>query len=157
MNVCAIDPGKPPKTVFAASLARTGTTYGSRWYCGRTPPQGAFDVVAAEKPTGVIRANRTPASVVSPAGWGMAGLFSVELAPAGIRCWIPMEDWKERIYRGGSRTKKEVFCTNLVKEFGLHGLDPEADKDQDVIDAIGLAEAVTRFTQKELKKWLVKW
>ena len=68
-----------------------------------------------------------------------------------------MEDWKEKIYRGGSRTKKEVFCANLVKEFRLTGLDAEDEKDQDVIDAIGLAEAVTRFTRRELKKWAVSW
>lgn len=157
MTICAIDPGKPPKTVFASNAYPTGITYGSRWFCGRTPPFGMFDIIAAEKPTGVIRGNRTPASVVSPAGWGMAGLFSVQLAPDGLRCWIPMEDWKEKIYRGGSRTKKEVFCANLVKEFRLMGLDSENEKDQDVIDAIGLAEAVTRFDRKELKKWLVKW
>lgn len=157
MTICAIDPGKPPKTVFASDGYPTGITHGSRWFCGRTPPPGAFDIIAAEKPTGVIRANRTPASVISPAGWGMAGMFSLQLAPDGMRCWIPMEDWKEKIYRGGSRTKKEVFCANLVKEFRLVGLDAEDEKDQDVIDAIGLAEAVTRFTRKELKKWHVKW
>lgn len=157
MNICAIDPGKPPKTVFASSGLPTGITHGSRWFCARTPPPGVFDLLVAEKPDGVIRKDRTPASVISPAGWGMAALFSIQLASDGLRLWLPMELWKEKIYRGGSRTKKSVFCAQIVKEFRLVGLDPEDDKDQDVIDAIGLAEAVTRFERKELKKWHVKW
>jgi hypothetical protein len=157
LTICAIDPGKPPKTVFASNGFPTGITHGSKWFCGRTPPPGVFAIIAAEKPAGVIRVNRTPASVISPAGWGMAGMFSLQLAGDGLRCWIPMEAWKEKIYRGGSRTKKAVFCAQLVKEFRLVGLDPEDESDQDVIDAIGLAEAVTRFDRKELKKWHVKW
>jgi hypothetical protein len=118
---------------------------------------GLFELVGAEKPDGVIRKDRTPASVISPAGWGMAALFSVQLSPDGMRVWLPMEAWKEKIYRGGSRTKKSVFCGNIIQEFKLHGLDPEDEKDQDVIDAIGFTEALTRFSRKELKKWQVKW
>lgn len=155
--ICGVDPGAPPKTVFAQNGHPTGVTHGSRWFVGRNPPGGLFALVGAEKPVGVIRAGRTPASVISPAGWGMAALFSVQLAPDGLRCWVPMDAWKERMYRGGARTKKSVFCANIIKEFKLHGLDAEDDKDQDVIDAIGFAEALTRFSKKELQPWRVRW
>lgn len=157
MNICAIDPGKPPKTVFAHTdlTGFRAITHGSRWAISRHPPPGAFDVAVAEKPEGVIRKNRTPASVVSPAGWGMAGLFSVQ---ATRRYWVPTEAWKSRLFgKSFANAKKEVFCGNIIQRFQLHGLDPEADKDQDVIDAIGIAEAFLLFSEKEIKPWLVKW
>lgn len=123
----------------------------------RQPPVSCFDIIAAEKPTGVIRANRTPASVVSPAGWGMAALFSCNVTADGVRLWVPMEAWKDKAYANGARTKKSAFCAWLVADYRLQGLDPEDDSDQDVIEAIGLFKTLAKFSQRELKKWIVKW
>jgi hypothetical protein len=50
-----------------------------------------------------------------------------------------------------------VFCGNIVQAFSLKGLDPRDENDQDVIDAIGIAEAASLFTRKELKRWAVMW
>lgn len=155
--ICGIDPGAPPKTVFAHQGADIQGARAGRWTVQRMPPASLFEIVGAEKPEGVIRQGRTPASVVSPAGWGMAALFSCQLAPGGLRVWVPMEAWKEKTFRGGARTKKEVFCRNLVQMYRLEGLDPTNDNDQDIIEAVGLAEALTKFDRKELKKWHVKW
>lgn len=151
LSVCGIDPGAPPKTAFAwRGPAPLG------WRVERKPPPGKFfDVAVAEKPTGVIRADRTPASIVSPAGWGMAALFSVG---AVIRIWMPMEAWKEKLFPGGSRMRKAAFCAN-IKQMLCPGslLDPEKDADQDELDAMGIAHATTKFAMKELKKWRVEW
>jgi hypothetical protein len=152
---CGIDPGKPPKTVFATNMYGDGTW--GKWLRTRQPPAGLFSLAIAEKPTGVIRNNRTPASVVSPAGWGMAALFSVQLAPDGMRVWIPVEDWKRKLLGSAWNMKKENACRNFVEMFKLVGLDPDNDSDQDEIDAVAIAEAGQRFTRKELKKWQVKW
>jgi hypothetical protein len=148
--VCGIDPGKPPKTEFALVGCKYKTPYEIR----RLPPAADFDLAIAEKPTGVIRANRTPASVVSPAGWGMAALFSVN---ADMRVWIPTEEWKRKLLGSAWNMKKESACRNFIEMFQLTGLDPENDSDQDEIDAIAIAESGRRFTKKELKKWAVKW
>lgn len=158
-SVCGIDPGKPPKTVFAHNAFGRGSwSHTPEWLTERKPPCSLFDLVIAEKPEGVIREYRTPASVISPAGWGMAALFSVPVMPDGMRVWIPTKAWKSKLF--GERfwnAKKAVFCANIVQAFKLTGLDPENEKDQDAIDAIGVAEAGSRFTRKELKTWLVKW
>lgn len=160
--ICAIDPGGPPKTIFAHNAS---TEFGEvhprelsgGWTVTRKPPVSLFEIVAAEKPTGVIRKGRTPASVVSPAGWGMAALFSCNVTEGGLRLWVPMEAWKDKAYPNGARTKKSVFCAWLVADYKLVGLDPEADLDQDVIEAIGLAETLAKFSRKDLNKWRVKW
>jgi len=151
---CGIDGGKPPKTVFACNHFAVPH---AKWTTFRQPPVSLFTLVIAEKPTGVIREDRTPASVVSPAGWGMAGLFSTPLAPDGMRVWIPVEDWKRKLLGSAWNMKKESACRNFVEMFRLTGLDPENDADQDEIDAIAIGEAGQRFTRRELKKWLVKW
>jgi hypothetical protein len=151
---CGIDAGKPPKTVFATNVHPYSD---DRWLCSRQPPTCLFTLVIAEKPAGVIRRDRTPASVVSPAGWGMAALFSTPLAPDGMRVWIPVEDWKRKLLGSAWNMKKESACRNFVEMFKLQGLDPENDADQDEIDAIAIGEAGQRFTRKELKKWQVKW
>lgn len=147
MNVCGIDPGKPPKTVFAWRAAPFHVS------C-REPPKLSFDLVIAEKPSGVIRVNRTPASVVSPAFWGGAALFSIQ---ATRRAWVSIEDWKRKLLGSAWNMKKEAACANFVQMFKLKGLDPLDDSDQDAIDAIAICEAGHRFTEKELKKWLVKF
>lgn len=152
---CGIDGGKPPKTVFATNAFGPGTW--GKWLRSRQPHTALFTLAIAEKPTGVIRANRTPASVVSPAGWGMAALFSTLLAPDGMRVWIPVEDWKRKLLGSAWNMKKASACRNFVEMFKLEGLDPEDDADQDEIDAIAIGEAGQRFTRKELKKWQVKW
>lgn len=149
---CGIDGGKPPKTVFASNVDADGG-----WFTSRMPHVHLFTLVIAEKPTGVIRENRTPASVVSPAGWGMAGMFSVQLAPDGMRVWIPTEDWKRKLLGSAWNMRKDKACRNFVEMFRLTGLDPENDADQDEIDAIAIGEAGQRFTRKELKKWAVHW
>lgn len=146
-----IDAGRPPKTVFASNVCEQG------WDRTRQPPCSAFTLAIAEKPTGVIRANRTPASVVSPAGWGMAGLFSVQLAPDGMRVWMPVEDWKRKLLGSAWNMKKENACRNFVEMFELKGLDADDEADQDEIDAVAIAEAGQRFTRRELKKWAVSW
>ena len=158
-SICGIDPGRPPKTVFAHQSSLDGPdALTGRWHCARKPPASHFDLVIAEKPEGVIRASRTPASVMSPAGWGMAGLFSCNVTDDGMRVWIPTKAWKSKLFGEPFwNAKKAVFCANIVQAFGLKGLDPEDDSDQDVIDAIGVAEAGSRFTRKELKAWLVRW
>lgn len=156
-SICAIDPGAPPKTAFAHNRAEEGGIAHGHFFTTRQPPVSCFDIIAAEKPTGVIRKGRTPASVVSPAGWGMAALFSCNTTADGVRLWVPMEAWKDKAYPNGSRTKKEAFCGWIVADLGLKGLDPEDDNDQDVIEAVGLAETISRFTRKELNKWRVKW
>lgn len=161
-SVCGIDPGAPPKTIFAhTATSEFGEVHprerSGGWVITRKPPVSCFDIVAAEKPTGVIRANRTPASVVSPAGWGMAALFSCNVTADGVRLWVPMEAWKDKAYPNGARTKKSAFCGWLVADLQLTGLDPEADRDQDIIEAIGLSETLARFTRKELNNWRVKW
>jgi len=156
--ICCIDPGAPPKTVFAHDCETEGSwEHGGRVGVQRSPPVSHFDIVAAEKPTGVIRAGRTPASVVSPAGWGMAALFACNVTADGVRLWIPMEAWKDKAYPNGARTKKEAFCGWLVADFKLKGLDPESDSDQDVIEAIGLFKTLAKFSRKDLNKWRVKW
>lgn len=160
--ICGIDGGKPPKTVFAhdAGHETNGATCSvqNKWIATRRPPFSHFDLVAAEKPEGVIREYRTPASVISPAGWGMAGLFSVPITPDGMRVWIPTKAWKSKLLGGAFwNAKKDVFCANIVQAFSLKGLDPRDENDQDVIDAIGIAEAVSLFSRKELKRWAVMW
>lgn len=156
---CGIDGGKPPKTVFATNAGSTGAgvTVRGRWLCSRQPPTCLFTLAIAEKPAGVIRKGRTPASVVSPAGWGMAALFSTPIAPDGMRVWIPMEDWKRKLLGSAWNMRKDKACRNFVEMFRLTGLNPEDDADQDEIDAIAIGEAGQRFTRKELKKWQVKW
>lgn len=154
--ICGIDGGKPPKTVFAHNNPEEWGLAQGLWFYSRTPPVSHFDLVVAEKPEGVIREYRTPASVISPAGWAMAGLFSVPITPDGMRVWIPTKQWKAKLFGGAFwNAKKSVFCANICQEFKLTGLDPEDENDQDVIDAIGIAEAASRFTRKELKKWRV--
>jgi hypothetical protein len=153
-RVCGIDGGKPPKTVFAYNGSQYSGLHSKNWVTQRMPMPGRHDLAIAEKPTGVIRANRTPASVVSPAGWGMAALFSVN---ADMRVWIPTEEWKRKLLGSAWNMKKESACRNFIEMFQLTGLDPEDDSDQDEIDAIAIAESGRRFTKKELKKWAVKW
>lgn len=145
--IVGIDPGKPPKTVFA-------WVDGGNLIYGSQPPLGRFSLAVAEKPAGVIRVNRTPASVVSPAFWGGAALFSVQ---ADQRAWIPVEDWKRKLLGSAWNMKKAVACANIVQLLKLKDLDPEDDSDQDIIDACGIREAASRFTRKEIKKWLVSW
>lgn len=147
--ICGIDGGKPPKTVFAWSDE-------NGLQVSRKPPVSHFDLVIAEKPAGRIRANRTPASVVSPAGWAMAGLFSVPITEDGMRVWIPTEDWKRKLLGAAWNMKKEAACRNFCDMFGL-SFNPENEKDQDVIDAVAIMEAGSRFTRKELKQWVVKF
>jgi hypothetical protein len=155
MLTCGIDPGAPPKTVFAHNGFGHGSwSHSTKWMTERRPPCSVFTLAIAEKPAGVIRANRTPASVVSPAGWGMAALFSVE---AEMRCWVPVEDWKRKLLGSAWNMKKEVACASFVQMFKLTGLDPKNESDQDVIDAIAIGEAGALFTRRELKKWIVKW
>jgi hypothetical protein len=157
-SICAIDPGAPPKTVFAHNAFGDGSwSHSIHWYTERKPPASLFNIVAAEKPTGVIRKGRTPAAVVSPAGWGMAALFSCSIVDGGLRLWVPMEAWKDKAYANGARTKKEVFCGWLVQDLRLTGLDPTKDRDQDMIEAIGLAETISKFSRKELTAWRVEW
>lgn len=156
--ICAIDPGAPPKTVFAHDAIGDGSwAHSTRWGITRKPPCSLFELVAAEKPTGVIRKGRTAASILSPGGWGMAALFSCSVVEGGWRLWVPMEAWKDRAYANGARTKKSVFCAWLVKDNKLTGLDPENDADQDVIEAIGLAVTLAKFSRKEMKPWRVAW
>jgi hypothetical protein len=155
-SVLGIDGGKPPKTCFASRYAERGTQRGT-WWVQREPLVSCHDIIIAEKPTGVIRANRTPASVVSPAGWGMAGMFACPLTPGGMRVWIPVEDWKRKLLGSAWNMRKESACRNFVEMFKLTGLDPENERDQDEIDAVAIAEAGGRFTRKELKAWQVKW
>ncbi len=95
--------------------------------------------------------------MVSPAFWGGAALFSVALALDGLRCWIPVEDWKRKLLGPAWNMKKEAACRDFIEQFHLTGLDPEDDSDQDVIDAIAISEAAALFSKKELKKWAVKW
>ncbi len=92
-----------------------------------------------------------------PAGWGMAGLFSVQLAPDGMRVWIPLEVWKRKLLGSAWNMRKDKACRNFSEMFKLEGLDPEDDADQDEIDATAIGEAGQRFTRKELKRWQVKW
>jgi hypothetical protein len=153
---CGIDGGKPPKTVFASNFSAFCDP-GQKWARARVPFPGLFTLAIAEKPTGVIRKDRTPASVVSPAGWGMAALFSTHIAPDGIRVWMPVEVWKRKLLGSAWNMKKASACANFVEMFGLKGLDPEDDADQDEIDAIAIAEAGQRFTRRELKKHAVHW
>jgi hypothetical protein len=153
VSVVGIDPGKPPKTCFASRIAERGELRGT-WWVQRVPLVSRFDIAVAEKPAGVIRANRTPASVVSPAGWGMAALFSLNVE---TRLWVPVEDWKRKLLGSAWNMKKENACRNFVEMFKLTGLDPENERDQDEIDAVAIAEAVGLFTRKEIKEWLVKW
>lgn len=155
VTTCGIDAGKPPKTVFATNMYGAGTW--GKWLRSRQPAAGLFVLAIAERPTGVIRANRTPASVVSPAGWGMAALFSLQLAPDGMRVWIPTEDWKRKLLGSPWNMRKDKACANFVEMFKLEGLDPENERDQDEIDAVAIAEAGQRFTRRELKKWAVAW
>ncbi len=146
-----IDGGKPPKTVFAENVEAMG------WGCTRTPPAHLFTLAIAERPGAIIWKGRTGDSVISPAGWSMAALFSVQLAPDGLRVWIPTEQWKRKLLGSAWNMKKANACANFVEMFKLVGLDPENDADQDEIDAVAIAEAGQRFTRKELKKWQVKW
>lgn len=153
-----IDGGKPPKTVFAHNVPGVTPGGGSiHWTTSRQPPAHLFTLALAERPDGVIRENRTPASVLVPAGWGMAGLFSVQLAPDGMRVWIPLEAWKRKLLGSAWNMRKDKACRNFCEMFRLEGLDPENDADQDEIDAIAIANAGQRFTRKELKQWQVKW
>jgi hypothetical protein len=154
---CGIDGGKPPKTVFASNIWPDASDHSRVWCTNREPVVGLYTLAIAERPTGVIRTNRTPASVVSPAGWGMAALFSTALAPDGLRVWIPTEEWKRKLLGSAWNMRKDKACRNFVEMFGLKGLDPENEADQDEIDAIAIGEAGQRFTRKELKKWQVKW
>lgn len=95
--------------------------------------------------------------MVSPAGWGMAALFSTSIAPDGMRVWIPVEAWKRKLLGSAWNMRKDKACRNFCEMFALRGLDPENDADQDEIDAIAIAQAGQRFTRKELKKWAVQW
>lgn len=157
-SVCGIDPGAPPKTVFAHKGCEFSEMVHGGWHCARKPPVSHFDLIIAEKPEGVIRKDRTPASVISPAGWGMAGLFSVLITADGMRVWIPTKAWKSALFGEAYwNIKKANFCRWIIDAFKLTGLDPENESDQDVIDAIGVAEAGSRFTPRELKKWRVQW
>ncbi len=150
---CGIDGGKPPKTVFASNAHSDGP----QWLRSRLPFVSLFTLAIAERPGKTIWAGRSPDSVISPAGWGMAGLFSVQLAPDGMRVWIPTEAWKRKLLGSAWNMKKANACRNFVEMFHLAGLDPDKDSDQDEIDAVAIAEAGQRFTRKELKKWQVKW
>jgi hypothetical protein len=150
-----IDGGKPPKTVFATNAYGAGTW--GKWLRSRQPPRGFFTLVIAERPGAVIWKGRTGDSVISPAGWSMAALFSIDLAPDGMRVWIPTEQWKRKLLGSAWNMKKAAACSNFVEMFKLTGLDPENDADQDEIDAVAIAEAGQRFTRKELKKWQVQW
>lgn len=158
---CAIDGGAPPKTAFATQHpGRLSFPHGSHWSVERVPPSehaGPWDLIVGEKPEGVIRPGRNVWSVLSPAGWGMAGMFSVPLAPGGLRVWLPMKEWKQKLLGSAWNARKAAACANLVDMFHLVGLDPENDLDQDAIDAIAIGEAAQRFTRKELKKWHVEW
>lgn len=149
MIVCGIDGGKPPKTSFA--FQKDGV-----WRIFRQPPAKMFDLVAAEKPTGVVRSGRTPASMVSSGGWGMAGLFSCHLAYHGVRVWLPTEVWKRKLLGGAWAMRKEKACANFVRRFGLE-LDPQNPADQDGIDAVAIAAAAEMLDSKEIRKWLVQW
>lgn len=146
--IVGIDGGKPPKLVFAWRETA------ERWNTDGAPPAHVFSLAAAEKPEGVIRKGRTPASIVSPAGWGMAALFAVQ---AELRLWIPVNDWKNKLFPGRANVKKEIFCANIVQLLRLEGLDPKDGHDQDQIDAIGIAEAASRLTPKELKSYAVSF
>ncbi len=150
-----IDGGKPPKTVFACNVPLWADQ--GQWSCWRHPPAGLFTLAIAERPGAIIWKGRTGDSVISPAGWGMAALFSVQLVPDGMRVWIPTEQWKRKLLGSAWNMKKESACRNFIEMFKLVGLDPENDADQDEIDAVAIAEAGQRFTRKELKKWQVKW
>jgi hypothetical protein len=150
-----IDGGKPPKTVFATNMYGAGTW--GKWLRSRQPAAGLFTLAIAERPGAIIWKGRTGDSVISPAGWSMAALFSVDLAPDGMRVWIPTEQWKRKLLGSAWNMKKASACANFVEMFKLNGLDPENDSDQDEIDAVAIAEAGQRFTRKELKKWQVKW
>jgi hypothetical protein len=149
-----IDGGKPPKTVFATNMHDAGVC---KWHCSRQPMAGLFTLAIAERPGAIIWKGHTGDSVISPAGWSMAALFSVDLAPDGMRVWIPTEQWKRKLLGSAWNMKKASACANFVEMFKLVGLDPENDADQDEIDAVAIAEAGQRFTRKELRKWQVKW
>lgn len=155
MVTCGIDGGKPPKTVFAHNSFGVGTW--GKFLRERRPPTSLFTLAIAERPGAIIWKGRTGDSVISPAGWGMAALFSVQLVPDGMRVWIPTEQWKRKLLGSAWNMKKAQACANFVQMFHLVGLDPENDADQDEIDAVAIAEAGQRFTRRELRKWLVKW
>lgn len=160
MFTVGIDGGKPPKTVFAHNVGTdTGPARarGWSWLTSRHPPAHLFSLAIAERPGAIIWKGRTGDSVISPAGWSMAALFSVGLAPDGMRVWIPTEQWKRKLLGSAWNMKKANACRNFVDMFKLMGLDPDDDNDQDEIDAVAIAEAGQRFTRKELKKWQVKW
>lgn len=145
--IVGIDGGKPPKLKLA-----TRTLDG--WHVAQAPFPSVALLAAAEKPEGIIREHRTPASVISPAGWGMAGLFA---QPAETRVWLPTEFWKTKLRLGPWNTPKVVFCNQIVTYFRLEGLNPRDDSDQDDIDAIGIAIAASRMTEKEIKKYAVSF
>lgn len=157
VRTCGIDGGKPPKTVFAANAGVRDGNFSGGWATVRVPPVSHYTLAIAERPGAIIWKGRTGDSVISPAGWGMAALFSVNLAPDGMRVWIPTEQWKRKLLGSAWNMKKESACRNFVEMFKLTNLDPEKDADQDEIDAIAIGEAGQRFTRKELKKWQVKW
>lgn len=141
--ILGIDPGAPPKTAFAWRDPELG------WQTSLVPPAGVFLVAAAEKPAGVIREKRTPASVVSPAFWGGAALFSVQ---AELRVWLPVEMWKRKLLGSAWNMKKEAACENIREMLRL-----PADWSLDQLDACGVAHAASLMTAKELKGFTVRW
>lgn len=145
--IVGIDGGKPPKTVWAWKGPSV-----RGWL--RSPPGQPFSLAVVEKPAGVIRKGRTPASVISPAFWGGAAVFSVQ---AERRIAVSPEQWKRKLLGAAWNMEKRAACRNFVDFFNLEGLDPEDDGDQDVIDAIAISEAGALFTEKEIKKCLIKW
>lgn len=147
MRVLGVDTAAEPRSRGYA-LAEAGRLI----WASKTPPDGAWQypptVVAGERPWGgnKLRGQALITFCVNNGfqlrdAWGYSPVTFVLL---------PVRDWKNLVLPGCAGMPGDVFCANFRQRYA------PSETDTDILDAMGIALAVSKLTAKQLKKYIPK-
>lgn len=152
MRVLGVDTAADPKSRGYAIYSQ-----GSRVWYGKRPPNAAtcvgLDYLAGERPWGggKLRGAAMITFAVNN-GFQLRDAWPTNAGPCPPAVLIPVRDWKNLVLPGCAGMPGDTFCRNFQQRYAAQctGLD------DDILDAMGIALAVSRLTVQQLKKYLPK-
>lgn len=149
MRVLGVDTASEPGSRGYA-LAESGALL---WYGKQRPgPELGAHVVAGERPWSGNKL-RGQALITFCVNNGFQLRDAWDYGPEMSRplyVLLPVRDWKNLALPGCAGMPGDVFCANFRQRYAPHVADT------DILDAMGIALAVSKLTAKQLKKYIPK-